>query len=164
MTIAQQFQQIAQTLLERARAYYGDNLVTFAVYGSVARGTATVESDIDLLLVVRDLPQGRMPRIDAFTRNVETPPMTPLYFDGRTYPLRVSAVIRTPEEVALGSPLFLDMTEACLLLHDQGEFFANYLKALRAKMQAWGSEKRYLAGGYYWQLKPDLKPGEKIIL
>lgn len=58
VSVAQQFQQIAQVLLPRAHDYYGDNLVTFAVYGSVARGLATAESDIDLLLVVADLPQG----------------------------------------------------------------------------------------------------------
>lgn len=164
MTIAEQFSQIAQILLERARAYYGDNLMTFAVYGSVARGAATVESDIDLLLVARDLPPGRIPRIDAFTDHVEHPPLAPLHFEDRKYPVRVSAVIKTPEEVALGSLLFLDMTQDCLLLQDKGDFFAKYLKGLKAKMQAWGSEKRYHAGGYYWLLKPDLKPGEKIVL
>lgn len=164
MKVAQQFQQIAQVLLERARNYYGDNLVTFAVYGSVARGTATAESDIDLLLVVRDLPQGRTPRIDAFTDNVENPPLAPIRFENRDYPVRISAVIKTPEEVALGSLLFLDMTEYCQLGYDKGNFFANYLNGLKAKMRTWGSEKRCSGGGYYWLLKPDLKPGEKIVL
>lgn len=164
MTVAQQFEQIAHALLLRAREHYGEDFITFAVYGSVARGTATAESDLDLLLVVKNLPQGRMPRIDAFTAHVENPPLPPIVFAGADYPLRVSAVLKTPEEVAMGSLLFLDMTEHCLLLHDEGDFFANYLNGLKAKMRSWGSEKRYTGGGYYWILKPDIKPGEKIEL
>jgi len=35
VSILQQFDQAALELLERAQAYYGENLVTFAIYGSV---------------------------------------------------------------------------------------------------------------------------------
>ncbi len=150
--------------MKRAQDYYGEHLVTFAVYGSLARGVATAESDIDLLLIVEKLPQGRMPRIDAFTEHVENPPLKPISFANENYPLRISAIIKTPDEVKLGSLLFLDMTEHLKLLFDKGDFFAQYLDGLRAKMRAWGSEKRYRGGGYYWLLKPDLKPGEKFDL
>lgn len=46
------------TILSQAKAAFheklGDNLAHLILYGSQARGTATPESDIDLLLVVRD--------------------------------------------------------------------------------------------------------------
>jgi hypothetical protein len=164
VSILQQFDQAALELLKRARDYYGENLVTFAIYGSVARRAATFASDLDLLIVANALPQGRMPRIDQFTEHVENPPLAPLRYADRDYPLRVSAVIKTPDEVKLGSPLFLDMTEHCILLFDKGDFLAKCLEELREKLRAWGSEKRYSGGGYYWLLKPDLKPGEKIEL
>ena len=38
---------------ESVRDIYGDNLVSVIVYGSVARNTATEESDIDIAIMVK---------------------------------------------------------------------------------------------------------------
>ncbi len=51
-------ERLLQELRDRAVAHYGDNLVSLVVFGSVARGTATPESDIDLLIVLREKPPG----------------------------------------------------------------------------------------------------------
>ncbi len=50
------------------------------------------------------------------------------------------------------------------ILFDRDGFFAARLDDLRARMRALGSERRRLAGGYYWPLKPDFKPGDRIEL
>lgn len=134
------------------------------VYGSVSRGTATAESDIDLLLIIENLPNGRMPRIDTFFDHVENPFLDPIRFENREYPLRISPILKTPAEVKLGSLLFLDMTETCDIYHDRDNFFSLYLESLIEKMRLWGSEKRQAGGGYYWHLKPNLKLGEEIDL
>lgn len=48
-------------VVERScEAFYGDRLVSLAVFGSTARGTMRPDSDIDLLLVVDPLPDGRL--------------------------------------------------------------------------------------------------------
>jgi hypothetical protein len=39
-----------------------------------------------------------------------------------------------------------------------------YLAQLKARMQALGSRRIQKGGGYYWVLKPDLKPGEDFSL
>lgn len=56
------------------------------------------------------------------------------------------------------------MTLEARILYDKAGFFAGYLQGLRARMQALGSVRKRLGDGYYWVLKPDLKPGEEIVL
>ncbi|MEM3955706.1 MAG: nucleotidyltransferase domain-containing protein [Candidatus Bathyarchaeia archaeon] len=49
-------------------AHFGDNLVSLVVYGSVARGSARWDSDIDLLIVANALPRSRMERQNLFLK------------------------------------------------------------------------------------------------
>lgn len=56
------------------RELLGENLVSIVLYGSVARGEARADSDIDLLIVCGTLPEGRFARLrllDAAERRIE---------------------------------------------------------------------------------------------
>jgi len=48
-----------------------DKLVSVVVFGSVARGEARVDSDVDLLIVARGLPKSRFKRLVLFERAEE---------------------------------------------------------------------------------------------
>jgi hypothetical protein len=158
------YDKLTSRLLEETRGHYGARLVSFVVFGSVARGAMRPDSDIDLLVVADPLPQGRMARVREFDA-VERA-LGPDLADAASVGVHalLSPVFKTPDEVRYGSPLFLDMTIEARILHDTGGFFAAYLDGLRARMRALGSVRRRLAGGYYWVLKPDWKPGEEIVL
>ena len=66
------------------------------------------------------------------------------------------------------------LTNACIdryrerlvsvVLFDRDGFFAGYLAGLRQRMRELGSRRVRSHGGYYWLLKPDLKPGEEVVL
>jgi hypothetical protein len=56
------------------------------------------------------------------------------------------------------------MTEAALILHDPDSLLQDYLEGLRGRLKALGARKIAKGGGYYWLLKPDLKPGEDFTL
>ena len=60
------FRDLEEKLLDAVRSFYGDRLVSLVLYGSVARGTQRFDSDVDLLVVARPLPDGRMRRIREF--------------------------------------------------------------------------------------------------
>jgi len=148
-----------ERLAEEIKRYYGKRLVSLAVFGSVARGTFRPDSDVDLLLVVWDLPRGRRARVEEFIEGVEEPLERKEHFLPE-----ISPVIKTPEEVRLGSPLFLDLTEEALILYDEKDFLRNYLAELRDRLKRLGARRVQRGGSRYWILKPDYRPGEVIEL
>lgn len=48
----ERFKDIAPELVQKIREVYGERLKKIILYGSVARGTDTEESDIDIMLLV----------------------------------------------------------------------------------------------------------------
>ncbi len=158
------YERLIERLREECEREYGARLVSLVVYGSVARGTMRFDSDIDLLIVADPLPVWRRARIvefEAIEQRLETD-----FAAARAQGVHaeLSPLIKTPEEVRYGSPLFLDMTLEARILFDRDAFFAQYLQGLRSRMRALGSQRRRLGGGYYWVLKPDYKPGDRIEL
>lgn len=158
------YNRLIDKVTRETRIHYGDRLISVVLYGSVARGTMRPDSDIDLLIVANPPPHGRMARMREF-EGIDEAMASDLKEAARmgvhTY---LSPIIKTPEEVGYGSPLFLDMTLEARILFDRDAFFARYLQGLRSRMRALGSQRRRLGGGYYWVLKPDYKPGDRIEL
>jgi predicted nucleotidyltransferase len=50
------FNELQDRLLEETKSFYGDRLVSFIVFGSVARETFRYDYDIDLLIIAENLP------------------------------------------------------------------------------------------------------------
>ena len=73
-------------------------------------------------------------------------------------------LFKTPAEVKRGSPLFLDMLDDGRLLYDRGGFFASELAALKGRLDKLGSKRIWKDDAWYWDLKPDFKPGDEIVL
>jgi len=162
--LRQTYDHLSERLLQESRLFYDERLISLVLYGSVARRTMRPDSDIDLLIVADPLPVGRMARMrefDAIERALERDLAAAAKAGVHA---SLSPVIKTPEEVHYGSPLFLDMTIDARILFDRGGFFAVYLDGLRERLRALGSMRKRLGGGYYWVLKPDWKPGEEITL
>jgi predicted nucleotidyltransferase len=62
------YNEILSALLNELLNYFGDKFISLVVYGSVARGEARKNSDIDILLVIKDLPRYRFERQEIFMR------------------------------------------------------------------------------------------------
>lgn len=158
------FERITAEACRACEDHYGARLVSLAIFGSVARGTMRPDSDVDMLIIADDLPRGRLARVDEF-RAVEVgiEPLLRAAAQEGVY-TTLSPVLKTPAEVEQGSPLFLDMTDQARIVFDRDDFFKTYLERLRARLRTQGARRVRLGGGYYWVLKPDLKPGEEIPL
>ena len=72
----------------------------------------------------------------------------------------LSPVLKTPSEVQQGSPLFLDMLEDARLLVDRDAFLERAFEALRARLARLGARRIWRGNAWFWDLKPDYKPGE----
>lgn len=158
--LSERYERLLERLIAEVRAHYGERLVACAVYGSVARGTQREDSDVDLLLVVRDLPRGRFARVDEFCP-VEARVEAAFSSGG---PVSLSPIFKAPQEVEAGSPLFLDLVEDARILYDPSGLLAGYLDRLRARLRALGARRVWMGNAWYWELKPDLRPGEVFSL
>jgi predicted nucleotidyltransferase len=158
-TLIRRYEGILDRLVHELRDVYGARLVAVAVYGSVARGTMREDSDVDLLIVARDLP-GRPERwreLDPLEKTMA--PLLEPRVEG-ALPILLSPVIKTPDEVQAGSPLFLDMVEDARILWDPEGFLRGYLDGLRDRLRRMGARRIPWKGAWYWDVKPDFKPGD----
>lgn len=158
------FDLLVDELSQACRNYYGERLISLAIFGSVGRQTQRADSDIDLLLVVEPLPDGRLARVrefDAIERQLDASLARASDAGVHT---RLSPIFKTPAELEIGSPLLLDMIEDARLLFDRDDTLKRRLERLRRRLTELGARRIRKSGGYYWQLKPDFKPGDEIVL
>ena len=78
--------------------------------------------------------------------------------------IELAPVFKTPQELAAGSPLYLDMTLWRIVLIDRAGMLEAFLDGLRERMQALGSRRVPFKGGVFWDYKPDFRPGEVVDL
>jgi predicted nucleotidyltransferase len=142
------------------REVYGDALSAVALFGSVARRTARVDSDIDVLVIVEGLPRGRRARLDTFEA-VERRLAGALRALARSgIQTELSPILRTPQDLSIASPLMLDLTEDAVVLEDRGGILGRALDDLRARLRRLGSRRIWRGTTWYWDLKPDYRRGE----
>ncbi len=153
-----------RTVVREVRRTYGERLVSIALFGSVARGTARPDSDLDLFIVVEDLPRGHRARLETFDpveKNIAGE-MEVLARSG--IEVEISPILRTPEDLKVASPLLLDLTEDAVILQDRGAVLDAALDDLRRRLRRLGSRRIWIGPRWYWDLKPDYKRGEIIEL
>jgi len=154
-------QLICDASLNLMRNY---NLTSICLYGSVARGTARPDSDIDLLVISDDFKGTLTSRIECILNDVEDKISDEIErlkrFGVNTelniYPLRREEVSRLP-------PILLDLTEDGIIIYDNELFLEKILTRLKAKLIELNAKRIFIdRDTWYWDLKPDYKFGEVI--
>jgi hypothetical protein len=136
---------------------------SFAIYGSVARGRAALNSDIDIMLISDDLTGSLGARIEklygieeALRPELEWLSKNRIRAGLSFYPLRKSEAQRLPS-------LFLDLTDDGVILYDRNRFLEATLLELKMKLLRLGARRIFIdKEKWYWDLKPDYKFGETI--
>lgn len=162
--LLERYGKLLDRLAAELQRQYGPRLVAVAVFGSVGRGTPRDDSDVDLLVVARDLPAGRFPRVAEFEPVEERLDAVLRSVRSDSTPVMLSPVFKTPAEVERGSPLFLDMVDDARILYDPESFLRCSLDRLRDRLRELGSRRVWVGNAWYWVLKPDLKPGDVVTL
>lgn len=156
--------QIAEKYAEVAEEVLGENLVSIALFGSVARGEAGPSSDIDLFIVCRHLPRGMFKRhklLEPVRQRLQGE-LERLWKQG-VY-ADFTELICTEEEARRFRWIYLEMIEEALILFDRGGFLKEVFESLRKRLRELGAQRKRMGKVRYWDLKPDLKPGEVVEL
>lgn len=159
-TLNERLRRLATAYMEALRKVMGDRLVSVVLFGSVARGEATPFSDIDFLVVAEGLPQGRFARREALKAADQAVEKQLLTLSGKGIAADFCVIVKDPEEVKGFKPLYLDLVEDALLLYDRDGFFADVLTQFRQRLKLLGARRLHLGRVLYWDLKPDITPGE----
>lgn len=166
MEISGNYKVLLSDFVELLKANFNDNLCSVILYGSVAKGTARKDSDIDVCLIFKKLPKSRYKRILLISPLLqalrEKESYKALYNDG--YLPEITPILYTAEEIQDTKPIFLDMVEEGFILLDDGTF-KKKLEELRQRMRELGTHKVILEDGdYYWVIKPGLRLGEEVTI
>jgi uncharacterized protein len=149
---------------ERLKASFGEGVIlSIALFGSVARGQARPDSDIDLLVVhkVVDFNPTRCAVAVSFELEAEDVYQRLVKQSLSPQPM---CVFLTEDELWERPHILLDILVEGIILHDTGILQTRF-EALRKRLSELGSRRVTLSDGtWYWDLKPDWKPGEVIRL
>ncbi|MDW8360212.1 MAG: nucleotidyltransferase domain-containing protein [Candidatus Caldarchaeum sp.] len=137
-----------------------------AVYGSVARLTATSLSDVDLLVVSDRFSGSLSSRIDGLLEVERDSDIRSelLFLKSQGIHAKLSFYPLTRSEAERLPLLFLDMVYDAAVILDDG-FLDSLFSRLRSKLEIMGARRRTLRRGvWFWDLGPTAKEAEALWL
>ena len=146
MKIPKNVELAIKEFVEACKKKFGDDLVSIVLFGSYARGNATRYSDIDLILVIKNLPSNTWERDKLIDEIV-------LRFLLEKHK-RISPILVTPEELEKHAkwpnPLFYGILLGYKPLYGK-KIFEDVMEIVKRRV----AEKKpvYIEGGKKWELE-----------
>lgn len=159
--LTRDYQLLLDRLLQLMHEQMGERLLAVCLYGSLARGQGQRGSDVDLFIVVQgDQKEAENLWTAAHRALYETPEYEAFTQQG-IWP-DLSPFIVTQEFLTGETPwLLLEVQDHGLILYDPQGVLARKLEAVRQRMRELGTKKVMMPdGSWYWDIKPDWRPGE----
>jgi predicted nucleotidyltransferase len=140
----------------------GEKLVSLCLCGSVARGAASPESDIDLLVIVREAKKSYYKMLEPVLQAERTLRETDRFRQFHcSYPAPyLSYLVFSEVEASRNRNIYCDMVDDGIILYDNNHFLQRRLQQVKQRLRELGAERVVLDDGrWFWDLKPDLVPG-----
>ncbi|MFZ2071241.1 MAG: nucleotidyltransferase domain-containing protein [Halobacteriota archaeon] len=160
----QGYDKLVEEYCSAINNHFGNWLNSICLFGSVARGEAKPNSDIDILVVAEGLPKDigmRMKETNYIHRNLKK---GEAYISLRKSGVSgfISDIFFTPEEMERHPPILLDIVDEGVILYDRNSFLSNALKRLKERLESQQARKVKTKKGHFWILKPEVKLGEIV--
>jgi predicted nucleotidyltransferase len=163
-----QIQPLLNRYFEILKEDFKERLLCVAIFGSIARGTAQFpESDIDVLIVMEGVENLSFGQRIKLTMNIEEKLSGTQEYSTfkNTYGVRPNfqEIIFAPMELKGHPPVLLDLTTDSMILYDTG-ILREEIAKIKKRLNELGSKKIKLKNSWFWILKPDVKPGENVVI
>lgn len=146
----------------------GPKLESIVLFGSLSTGKIKPESDIDLLVVARDLPHKYSDRTDIIREIVSSRFIDEIIIHvwekKRIYP-ELDILLIDVKEADITHPFYLDLTKDCVIIYDRNNLMTRKITEVKKKLEEIGA-KRFEEpdGSWYWILSPDIEKIRSIEL
>ena len=135
----------------------GYSLRAYAIYGSVARGTAREDSDIDVLLISDEFKGSISSRLDELYEYIQAVRDEISWLHEHNIYVTLSIYPLTSGEAKKVPILFLDIIHEARIVYDDG-FLRRLIDIIKGKLSMIGAKRIELSDGrWYWDLKPGFK-------
>lgn len=154
------FSQLMVQLLEQAKDAYADNLLGILQFGSTVDSYLKNDTDIDLIIVLKQLPPRRRDRYDIFFSIEDRLQEQLKKLQTRGHSLYFSPIFRDEKRIRAFSPLLLDITEKSKILYDPQNILQQAIDKTRDWIIKSGAYKRQRGLKWFWVLSPNHVPGQ----
>jgi len=137
--------KITNEFVDKCKERFGKDLISVVLFGSHARGTATSYSDVDLLVVVENLPKKRIERYKLLTKEIHDILIR--------YNLKISPIIIEPKELSTKNinPLIYGILTGYKILYERDDFWNRYLDNIRDVIKL--TKPVYIEGAKRWDIE-----------
>jgi len=142
---------------------FGSSVRSIVAYGSIARGVARKDSDVDLLVIMETtVSLGR--RLEALSK-IESSERVKRELDwlyGKGVDTNISFLPLSPKEAEAFPPILLDIIDEGVALFDDG-FYRALVEEKKEALSKLGAKRVFISKDeWFWDLKPKMKLGEVI--
>ena len=147
------YMELITRFVEELLSRHGDDVVSVAVFGSVARGGFDDTSDVDVLIVMERLPKSRFKRYELIGDTLDAiEPLRERLARMGVY-TGISPVILDLEEAKYFRPLYLDLAYDAIVLYDEKGFLTGILERVRECVEEFGGERVWMGKRWLWRFE-----------
>lgn len=140
------------TILSCILRHYGENLLGLAIFGSFARGENRKDSDLDLLMILRDARKRRI-RIEELIREVEMKhdDLAQRLFREEGLSCELSPYIVTETEALMMQPIYYDLVTDHVIVWDPEGIIDRIINSASALLKEVGAYRVRRNNTWEWR-------------
>ena len=159
---------VLELVVARTFEVLGSKLESIAFFGSLARGELKPYSDVDILIVARELPKRYSDRVKLIREITSCKAIDDLIIylwkEEGVY-VNFDILLIDEEEAGVTHPFYLDMTESCIMVFDRNGLLSKKIEEVKEKLKEMEAVKiEEPDGSWYWVLTPKPEAAREVEL
>lgn len=151
-TYSEGHHRFVEGVLREIMHHYAENLLGLAIFGSYARGENRKDSDLDLLIILKDAPRRRL-RLVEFIQEIEMKhdSLAQQLFSEQGLLCELSPYIVTECEALLAQPIYYDLVDHHVIVFDPHRIVFRIIKSTSALLRQVGAQRIRRNNTWEWR-------------